>query len=367
MRIVLTAGQLLYVVDAPLGDPPAETATDEAKNVYLTRKNHYSTVQCAILYGLESELQKRFENHDPHDIISELKMIFETHAVVESYDASEKFFNCKMEEGNSVSEHVLKMSGHAKQLLDLGITIHNALGIHRVLQSLPPSYKNFVMNYNMQCMEKMLPELFSMLKTAEVEIKKEHQVLMVNKTTNFKKQGKPKEKGKFKKGGKKGAAPPKKPEAGPKPDTVCYYCKEEAHWKRNCSKYPADLKSGNIKKKDLPVRAPPKNEGDPHPGATSSNKKEEPVKKEEAPSSARHPPTKRSRMWADSEDDDDDEEGEEEEEDDSSSSAGYPPTKRFRSWADSEDDDDDEEEEASAEDLGSSDEEASGSSAWLRR
>ncbi|KAK1609128.1 hypothetical protein QYE76_032801 [Lolium multiflorum] len=112
----------------------------------------------------------------------------------------------------------------------------------------------------------------------------------------------------------------------------------------------------------LSLRAPPKNEGDPHSGAISSNKKEEQVKKEEAPSSARHPPTKRSRMWADSEDDDDDEEGEEEEEDDSSSSAGYPPTKRFRSWADSENDDDDEEEEAPAEDLGSSDEEVSGSS-----
>ncbi|XP_071680517.1 uncharacterized protein [Lolium perenne] len=116
LRIVLTAGQLLYVLKAPLGDPPAETATDEDKAVYLTRKTHYSTVQCAILYGLESELQKRFENHDPHDIISELKMIFETHAAVESYDASKKFFNCNMEEGSSVSEHVLKMSGHAKKL-----------------------------------------------------------------------------------------------------------------------------------------------------------------------------------------------------------------------------------------------------------
>jgi hypothetical protein len=156
-------------------------------------------------------------------------MIFETHAAVESYDASEKFFNCKMEEGSSVSEHVLKMSGHAKKLQDLGITIPNALGIHRVLQSLPPSYKNFVMNYNMQCMNKTLPELFSMLKTAEVEIKKEHQVLMVNKTTKFKKKGNPKEKGKFKKGGKKADAPPKKPRAGPKPDTVCYYYKEEGH------------------------------------------------------------------------------------------------------------------------------------------
>ena len=44
------------------------------------------------------------------------------------------------------------------------------------------------MNYNMQGMDKTIPELFAMLKAAEVEIKKEHQVLMVNKTTSFKKK-----------------------------------------------------------------------------------------------------------------------------------------------------------------------------------
>ncbi|KAK1667913.1 hypothetical protein QYE76_056072 [Lolium multiflorum] len=86
-----------------------------------------------------------------------------------------------------------------------------------------------------------------MLKAAEIEIKKEHQVLMVNKTTSFKKQGK--SKGKFKKGGKKAATPPLKPKNGPKPDAECYYCKEKGHWKRNCSKYLADLKSGLVKKK----------------------------------------------------------------------------------------------------------------------
>ncbi|KAK1616996.1 hypothetical protein QYE76_022513 [Lolium multiflorum] len=143
------------------------------------------------------------------------------------------------------------MSGHANKLQDLGITIPNALGIHRVLQPLPPSYKNFVMNYNMSCMNKTLPELFSMLKNAEVDIKKQHQVLMVNKTTSFKKKGKSKEKGNFKKGGKKASAPPKKPKDGPKPDTVCFYCKGDGQWKRNCSKYLADMKSGNIKKKDI--------------------------------------------------------------------------------------------------------------------
>ena len=40
---------------------------------------------------------------------------------------------------------------------------------------------------------KKIPELFTMLKSAKVEIKKEHQVLMVNKTTSFKKKGKGKE------------------------------------------------------------------------------------------------------------------------------------------------------------------------------
>ena len=54
------------------------------------------------------------------------------------------------------------------------------------------------MNNNMQGMTKMIPELFAMLKSVKVEIKKEHQVLMINKTTSFKKKGKGK-KGKLQK------------------------------------------------------------------------------------------------------------------------------------------------------------------------
>ncbi|KAK1650439.1 hypothetical protein QYE76_068244, partial [Lolium multiflorum] len=248
VRIFLNGGNLQFVLEAPLCPPPPPAVSEDVKKVYETRVTRYCQVQCAILCSLEADLQKRFEHHDPCDMINELKVIFETHAAVESYEASKQFFGCMMEEGSSVSEHVFAMSGHAKKLSDLGITIPNQLGIHRVLQSLPPSYKNFVMNYNMQNMNKELPELFSMLKSAEIEIKKEHQVLMVNKTTSFKKQGKPK-KGNFKKGGKKAVAPPEKPKGGPKPDTDCYYCNGKGHWKCNCPKYLADLKSGLVKKK----------------------------------------------------------------------------------------------------------------------
>ena len=137
-----------------------------------------------------------------------------------------------MQENSSVSEHILKMSGYHNHLTQLGVELPVDSVIDRVLKSLPPSYKGFVMNYNMQGMDKTIPNLFAMLKAAQVEIK-EHQVLMVNKTTSFNKKGKGK-KGNFKKNGKQVATPGKKPKAGPKPETVCFYCKGNGHWKRNC-------------------------------------------------------------------------------------------------------------------------------------
>ena len=102
-----------------------------------------------------------------------------------------------MEENSSVSEHILKMSLYHNHLTQLGINLPVESVINRVLQSLPPSYKGFLMNYNMQGMTKTIPELFAMLKSMKVEIKKEHQVLMIDKTTSFKKRAKGK-KGNFK-------------------------------------------------------------------------------------------------------------------------------------------------------------------------
>ena len=65
---------------------------------------------------------------------------------------------------------------------------------------------------------KTILELFAMLKSAKVEIKKEHQVLMVDKITSFKKRAKGK-KGNFKQNAKQVVTPAKKPKAGPKPET----------------------------------------------------------------------------------------------------------------------------------------------------
>src|SRR3954447_14471211 len=218
-------------------------------NAWQSRCDDYSLVQCGMLYSLESGLQKHSERHGAYEMFEELKTVFRAHARVERYEVSDKFFSCKMEENSSVSEHILKMSGLHHRLTQLEVNLPDEAVIDRILQSLPPSYKSFVMNYNMQGMEKTIPELYSMLKSAEVEIKKEHQVLMVNKTTKFKK-GKGKKN--FKKDGKEVAAPGKsvarkKSKNGPKPETECFYCKGSGHWKRNCPKYLADKKAGKTK------------------------------------------------------------------------------------------------------------------------
>jgi hypothetical protein len=72
---------------------------------------------------------------------------------------------------------------------------------------------------------------------------------MVNKSTNFKKGRKyNKSKGRNKKDDKSIAGSEKKPKAGRKPETECFYCNGTGHWKHNCPKYLADKKNGKINK-----------------------------------------------------------------------------------------------------------------------
>jgi hypothetical protein len=204
-----------------------------------------------MLFAMESDLQKCFEKMSAFEIIIDLKSVFAPQEHAERYEASELFFSTRMDEHNSASEHVVKMSRYVQHLNALDCQIPDKLAIDRVLQSLPPSYKGFVLNYNMQGMSKSLLELFVMLKSAAVEIKKEHNMLMVNKTTDFKKSvGSTKgPKGKKpQKDGKRFAGPPRAPKV--KPGVKCFYCKGDGHEKRNCRKYLEDKKDGKVVAKE---------------------------------------------------------------------------------------------------------------------
>ena len=117
LRIILIAAQKNYVLEAPLGARPAAGATPDVMNVWQSKADDYSIVQCAMLYGLESGLQRRFERHGAYEMFQELKLIFQANARIERYEVSNKFYSCKMEENSSVSEHILKMSGYNNHLI----------------------------------------------------------------------------------------------------------------------------------------------------------------------------------------------------------------------------------------------------------
>ena len=83
LRIILIAAQKNYVLDAPLGDRPIAGADADIMNVWQARYDNYLIVYCAMLYGLEPGLQKRFERHRAYKMFEELKLVFQTHARVE--------------------------------------------------------------------------------------------------------------------------------------------------------------------------------------------------------------------------------------------------------------------------------------------
>ena len=59
-------------------------------------------------------------------------MVFQTHAQVERYESSDKYFAYKMEENGSTSEHVLRMSGYYNRLNQVGINLPDKIVIDKV-------------------------------------------------------------------------------------------------------------------------------------------------------------------------------------------------------------------------------------------
>ena len=92
LRIILIAAQKNYVLDVPLGDRPIAGADADVMNIWQPRYDDYLIVKCTMLYGLETGLQKCFECHGTYKMFQELKFVFQTHARVDRYETSNKYF-----------------------------------------------------------------------------------------------------------------------------------------------------------------------------------------------------------------------------------------------------------------------------------
>ena len=114
-----------------------------------------------------------------YDIITELMVVFARQVKAETYEATVLFFSAQMEEHGNISEHLAKLFGCARLLSDLGSVIPEELVIDRALISLPPSYKNAIVDYGMKGTSKPLSEILKMLEVAELEIKLKKMVVTI--------------------------------------------------------------------------------------------------------------------------------------------------------------------------------------------
>ncbi|KAJ9535657.1 hypothetical protein OSB04_un001191 [Centaurea solstitialis] len=248
LMIVLRHERKWYVLEEPLGEAPPANAPAAAKNAHKKHSDDLLDVACLMLATMSPDLQAGLINTNAYDMIRQLRDMFQTQARTERYDATKAFNECKMVKGTSVSDHVMKMKRHLDHLERLGHPVPLQLATDTILNSLSEDYRPFVVNYNMNNMEKTIAELHSMLKTAELNMgnkNKTKDVLMVKDGGVKKKNGQAStSKGKGpvqaiqsapKKGKGKGKGKKVKPNKA-RTENRCFICNEIGHWRQNCPK-----------------------------------------------------------------------------------------------------------------------------------
>ncbi|KAL0420455.1 UNVERIFIED_CONTAM: hypothetical protein Slati_3068400 [Sesamum latifolium] len=117
-----------------------------------------------ILASMTNEIQKQYDRLD--DVPSIMLPMKEVDAVPDRhirYAATKAFFGIKMAEGLSMQSHGVKMLSLVEKLEDLKVGLDNDTYIDEILQSLPPSYDPFIINYNINGLEKIIHKLINML------------------------------------------------------------------------------------------------------------------------------------------------------------------------------------------------------------
>ena len=125
-------------------------------------------VKCYILASISNVLQYQMQDVElVSDIMLSLKEMFGEQGRSTKQETMRQIYNTKMAEGTSVREHCLKTISNLNTLEVLGTDIDGESQVDMILQSLPESFKEFRLNYNMNKNVYTLSKLMNELVTAE--------------------------------------------------------------------------------------------------------------------------------------------------------------------------------------------------------
>ncbi|GJT19667.1 putative RNA-directed DNA polymerase [Tanacetum coccineum] len=230
LRIVLRVAGTYDYLYKPCPDEPPENAAENVKAAWKAEYKIHSDVACLMLGKMSPALQRQFELYFPQAMLNELRKMFEKPQAVEIYDLVDTLHSCKQAQGKFVSAHVLEMKGYMDQLQAIRKPYDNDMAINLINRSLNKDFVDFVRNFNMHCVGKIVnkpkPQANKKGK-GRGKVDKNKQVVAY--------QPKPKQNPSLKK-------------ENLKKDQACHYCNVVGHWKRNCPLYLEELCTNKNKK-----------------------------------------------------------------------------------------------------------------------
>ncbi|KAL0292213.1 UNVERIFIED_CONTAM: hypothetical protein Sangu_2530100 [Sesamum angustifolium] len=140
---------------------------------------------------MSNEIQKQYERYE--DVWSIMHSMKEFYVVSDRhirYTVAKAFFGTRMIEGSLVQEHGVVMLSLVEKLKDLQIDFDEETYVDVILQSLTASFDQFIINYNMNGLEKSLHELINMLIQYEATIEKFASSVLVGEASTSKAKGK---------------------------------------------------------------------------------------------------------------------------------------------------------------------------------
>ncbi|KAL0445612.1 UNVERIFIED_CONTAM: hypothetical protein Slati_1689100 [Sesamum latifolium] len=133
---------------------------------------------------MTNKIQKQYDRlADVPSIMLRMKEVYAVPDRLIRYAATKALFRTKMAEGSSVQSQRVKMLSLVEKLEDLKAGLENDTAIDVILQSLPPSYNPFIVNYNMNRLEKSIHELINLLVQYEATTHKSAPAVLVGEAS----------------------------------------------------------------------------------------------------------------------------------------------------------------------------------------
>ena len=123
---------------------------DDFRHYYDHWQKFNEMAKCYILASISNVLHHQMQDVEVvSDIMLSLKEMFGEQGRSTRQETIRQIYNTILAEGTLVREHCLRMISHLNTLEVLGVDIDGESQADMILQSLPESFKEFRINYNM--------------------------------------------------------------------------------------------------------------------------------------------------------------------------------------------------------------------------